>query len=106
LVNKTQDGQFTDHVNGFKLDNTSINLRTANKSQNACNCPKRNDGSSSRFKGVRWDEKRKTWVAYLSGGKNKHLGQFDSEEKAAEAYNRAAKEKYGDFAKLNVVSQP
>ena len=40
------------------------------------------------------------WVAQILG---KHLGRFDTEEKAALAYNEAAKRAYGLFAKLNEV---
>ena len=33
--------------------------------------------------------------------KTKHLGYFTNEREAAETYNAAAAEHYGDFAKLN-----
>lgn len=33
----------------------------------------------------------------------KHIGYFDCETEAARAYNRAAEQHHGEFARLNVI---
>jgi hypothetical protein len=49
---------------------------------------------SSGYKGVSWKKKISKWVANIKiDGKLKHLGYFTSEEEAAEAYQKALKEK-------------
>src|SRR5215510_8558474 len=47
-INRTPDGQFTDHINGKKRDNRKANLRSVDKSRNSTNRPKtkRRDVSS------------------------------------------------------------
>jgi len=93
---------FIDHINGNKLDNRKSNLRVATKSQNAANSRKRK--GSSKFKGVYWDKSKNKWKAAI-GFKNKRItiGRFSSELEAAKAYNKAAIEYFGEFARLNNV---
>ncbi len=92
-----------DHINGNRLDNRKCNLRLATRSQNLQNSRKRT-GCSSRFKGVNWLGQNKRWRARIKVfGKEIALGCFISELEAAEAYNKAAKEHFGDFAKLNEI---
>lgn len=42
-------------------------------------------------------------VAFNCGGKNHFVGYFDDEIGAARAYNEAARERAGEFARLNEV---
>lgn len=86
-----------DHVNMNKSDNRIINLRLATKSQNMNNKGKRSNNKSG-FKGVCWDKCQCKWKASTRfGGKNKHLGYFDSPLQASEAYNKFAIENHGEF---------
>ena len=62
--------------------------------------------NSSGYKGVSWNKDRKRWTAHIKGaGKSRYLGLFDTKEQAAEAYNKAAKEFFGEFAWLNPLKE-
>jgi hypothetical protein len=90
-----------DHRNHDTLDNRRENLRKCTLSQNVCN--KRGyAGSSSIFKGVSFDKSSAKWCANIQiNGHQKWLGRFDSQEKAARAYDKMAKIYHGEFAYLN-----
>jgi hypothetical protein len=93
-----------DHKNGNGLDNrrSTGNLRPATTSQNAANKPKVR--GNARYKGVRWRASSGRWSAQIKyHGHQTHLGYFASEAEAARAYNAAALERFGDFARLNEV---
>lgn len=92
-----------DHVNHNKLDDRRLNLRACTHGENAANRMK-SSGQSSRFKGVVWDKWAGKYKAEIElNQKLHHLGRFDNEIDAAKAYNRAAIQCFGEFAKLNVV---
>jgi AP2 domain len=56
---------------------------------------------SSQYKGVMLTRTRR-WLAYIGSQENrKYLGTYDSEREAAAAYDRAAREFYGEFCRLN-----
>lgn len=98
LIADAYPGQDVDHVNGEGLDNQKANLRLCTRAQNLGNQRKR-EGTSS-FKGVCWSHNR--WTAQMQArGRNHYLGRFSSEEDAARAYDTAALEAWGEFAKLN-----
>lgn len=89
-----------DHKNHNGLDNRRTNLRVCSHAENQAN--RRSITGRSSFKGVSWNERSKKYSAYLyHKGKRRWLGQFDREEDAAAAYDRAAKETFGEFAFLN-----
>ncbi len=59
-------------------------------------------GGSSQYKGVTWDKARQKWRAQIRiNGKSICIGRFAVEEDAAEAYNAAAFEAWGEFSRLN-----
>lgn len=92
-----------DHINGDKSDNRFENLRLSNQSQNSANSrtPKNN---TSGFKGVCWHKKAKKWAARIKVNRQEiYLGLFKTKEEAAEAYNKAALEHFGEFARLNEI---
>jgi len=89
-----------DHKNGDTLDNTRLNLRAATRSLNNANATKR-IGTTSRFKGVSLHAGGKWLVQICHQGKRKHIGLFRDEVDAATAYNFAAEEEFGEFARFN-----
>lgn len=92
----------TDHADGNGLNNRRSNLRAATSGQNSANQRKRSTPTSSRHKGVSWHRRAGKWQAYVNvNGRAKCLGYFDDEEDAARAYDRAALEAWGEFARLN-----
>lgn len=91
-INKTPERCITDHINGNKLDNRRANLRTVNRSQNAHNVGKRNNGSVSTFSGVQPNGNGKRWKAIITMNYHDiYLGTFDDPEDAHMIY-LAAKE--------------
>lgn len=90
-----------DHINGVKTDNRLANLRDASRSEQARNKSAHTD-STSRYLGVSLRRDRGLWRAVIfHEGKQQYLGTFASEEDAARAYDKAASEKFGRFARLN-----
>jgi hypothetical protein len=83
-----------DHENGDPSDNRLNNLRLGMSYQNLGNSGKRKHNSSG-FKGV--SRHGKKWRAEIAHIK---LGVFDTPELAAAAYERAAKIRYGEFARV------
>jgi len=89
-----------DHIDHNGLNNKRENLRICTLTQNAAN--QRKGKGSSNFKGVYWDKREQKWRgAIRHKGKHLHLGSFNDELEAAKAYDKAAKEFWGEFAKLN-----
>src|SRR5215471_15551760 len=105
LYGNAPEGLQWDHADGDIFNNLRENLRFATHSQQQMNRGKFKTGSyTSRFKGVYFQGR---WVARIRvNGKRIYLGRFDTEEEAAEAYNLAAMEHHGEFAVLNVLTQP
>ena len=100
LITKAQPGQIVDHINGNGLDNRKENLRFCTNQQNVWNSRKPNKQTSSQYKGVNWDRGRRKWRATIG---SEILGRFDNEKSAAICYNKHAKERFGEFARLNVI---
>ena len=85
-----------DHVNGVRSDNRMVNLREATHEQNAANSAKRRD-SRAPFKGIR--AQRGKWVARIKdGGREYHIGTYETAEEASAAYHAEAVRRRGVFA--------
>lgn len=88
-----------DHEDGDSLNNQRYNLRPATYQDNGANRKKRAPGLS-RFKGVRPSLKK--WRGLVrSNGQIIPLGTFETEIEAALAYDRKARELFGEFARCN-----
>jgi hypothetical protein len=92
-------GQTVDHINGTGLDNRRANLRVCNTQENTRN-RKRHSNNSSGYKGVILDGGRFRAVIMVDG-KQVALGGFSSAIRAALAYDRAAAQYFGEFARPN-----
>ena len=76
------------------------NCRWATPSQNMANQNKMKN-TSSKYKGVNIVRSGK-WIARVTCNyKGYNLGTFETEEEAAKAYDKKAKELFGDYASLN-----
>ena len=73
-----------DHINGHTDDNQIANLRNVTNQQNKWN--------HTKAKGYCWNKASKKWVAYIKlNNKRLHLGLFDVEADARNAYLEAKK---------------
>jgi hypothetical protein len=90
-----------DHINFDHSDNRIENLREADRKQNTQRTSREPFGKSS-YLGVTVD-KCGFFVARVG---KKYLGYFRDEKSAALAYNKAALETYGEFAKVNKTEEP
>lgn len=91
----------TDHINGDGLDNRKTNIRACSNMENMRN-RKVGKNNTSGVKGVYWAKKDNRWRARIKlNGRFISLGHFSDKKEAAKAYDDAAKQYYGEFARLN-----
>lgn len=85
-----------DHINGNPCDNRIENLREANQSQNVAN----SRNMKNKLKGASYRKSLGRWRSQIMvKGKYIHLGNFDSEQEAHEAYCAAAEKHFSTFAR-------
>jgi hypothetical protein len=111
MIMGAKRGEIVDHVNGDPLDNRRSNLRLATHAENCQNGKKgtyRGKPCLSKYKGVskrsstKNGKKYSYWIGQIVvDGQHINLGNFKTEEDAARAYDEAAKEHFGEFAKCN-----
>lgn len=104
LIMQPKVHEVVDHINGNALDNRKQNLRITTQRGNNKNAAKRRNAKTSKYKGVHFSKvyKNKPWIAQIQvDGKKQGLGYYVTEREAAEAYNRAAIQFFGEYAKLN-----
>lgn len=97
------DGVEVDHKNGDGLDNRRDNLRQAAHQQNLFN-QQLSRANTSGFKGVSRSKNPDVWAARIKhNGVSISLGFFSSRETAAYAYDLAALDLFGSFARFNLL---
>lgn len=102
IIMKPGRGYCVDHINGDGLDNRKDNLRIVTIAENNYNKRKSKNVRSSQYKGVSIDKRTNRWRAIIYYKYRKiNLGMFGDEIDAARAYDEAANELFGEFAKLN-----
>ena len=111
MIMDAKKGQLVDHKNGDPLDNRRENLRLATNAENCRNGKKgtyRGRPCLSKYKGVSKHsstakgKKYSYWFGQIVvDGQHINLGHFKTEKDAARAYDKAAKEHFGEFAKCN-----
>lgn len=101
FVTSAPEDMHVDHINKNTLDNSKENLRVCPASENQRNRGKQQNNTSG-FKGVYFHKACNKWCARI-GIENKklHLGLFTDILEAARAYDKAALELHGAFARTN-----
>lgn len=91
-------GDYVDHENTVKDNNSWANLRLATNSQNQANRGNPVNNTSG-VKGVSWNGTRQKWCAAITvNGVARNLGRYRNFADAVEARRVAAIEAWGDFA--------
>jgi hypothetical protein len=99
-------GLEVDHKDLDKLNCQRNNLRIGRRSNNGSNKLKQSNNTSG-YKGItcRKQANGMKWIAQIQyNGKNHYIGIFDDSKNAAKAYNEKADELFGEFARLNDVT--
>lgn len=101
FVVRAMPGEFVDHKSGNTLDNRRANLRVCTQQQNGWNRA-RDARNKYGFKGIYYWRPTNRWMAHIRVNDHKiHLGYFSCPEDAARAYDAAAIEHFGEFARTN-----
>lgn len=101
VILNAPDGIRVDHKDGDGLNNRRDNIRLCTPQQNSFNISPQSK-STSRFRGIHQVKSTGKWECCIKcNGKTRYLGHFDNEEVAAKVYDVAARELYGEFARLN-----
>jgi hypothetical protein len=101
--NKLSTTEFLDHIDLNKHNNAISNLRIATKPQNMQNTNKKKSGNN-KYKcvckrGNRFEAATTIQKHYI------YLGRYDTAEEAALAYNDFAYKTFGQYARLNIITQ-
>lgn len=102
-VHLSSPEMYVDHIDGNKLNNCRSNLRLCSNGQNIMNSRIRESGQV-KYKGVCTSKSKGYRARITAYGKCISLGNFETPEAAAIAYNNAAIKHHGNFAYLNKIN--
>jgi hypothetical protein len=92
--------EYTDHINGNRMDNRRANLRIATRGQNQRNVKIHKDNASG-LKGAYFSKTKGKFASRIMvAGVTHSLGYFDTAIEAHEAYCKAAAALHGEFARF------
>lgn len=92
------DDKYIDHKDGDGTNNRWENLRLATHAENLWNS-RRSKNNKSGTKGVYWDPRKQKWKTQICRMRVRYdLGHYDTVEEAGRAYERAARELFGEYA--------
>lgn len=95
------EGVLVEHLNGDGLDNRKTNLQRSTRAERYAKRGKLNTNTSG-YCGVTFYARTGRWRAQIrSEGTTVHLGYFATPEDAALAYDRRAREIFGEYAYQN-----
>jgi hypothetical protein len=97
LQRAIQDNMLADHINGNQLDNRRSNLREVTRTQNAWNSGTQKN-NTSQYTGVSF---RGGYYVVRLGSNGALLGTFETALDASFCYDKAALERWGEYARLN-----
>lgn len=100
LITNAPPDRLVDHIDCDGLNNQRSNLRFATMAQNIVNSP--SVRGISKYRGVTRNKRYGTWDTQIrTNGRRKWIGSYKTEVEAALAYDAAAREAHGEFARLN-----
>jgi len=105
LIMAKHFGHFSqvDHRNHNTLDNRKKELRAIIGRENQWNMIRHTKNASSKYKGVSWSKHAAKWHCQIGYNKKMlHIGYYDNEKDAANAYDDKAREYFGESACLNL----
>lgn len=103
LITKAKKGMLVDHVDDNGLNNLKSNLRVCTFQQNVCRKRYFSPIKISKYRGVHKRRNGKFFSSITKNYKSYFIGNFLNEIEAAMAYNKKAKELFGEYARLNNV---
>jgi hypothetical protein len=97
FIENSENKKCVDHIDNNPLNNNLINLRWATNTENSRNS-KKPITNTSGVKGVHFHKQKNKWSAQIYiGGKQIHLGYFETIEEASLARQTKALEIFGEF---------